>query len=415
MEAYYMSRKRETSYFNRRRTVLKLQLMVVVISGVISLQWVIFQVIEYFFWNGYGKNNRTVGIAFVAVAIAFTSVCVVISRIKDTSLFKKPLKRDELNVYKAIIDRAMYDIDDDIFLSLIYEQAQQEKWAEVIRIGEVSSTLFWKMARYDLRISTGNLMIQAIDKLLKKEDSTQISFLKKKRASVLIDDLGYTYVGKNDFEKAEENITAGLQLAKEIKTHDLICKAYRHLSGILLQQAEKTSDESERDRFINEARSKYQDSKKELKWIFNPFRKIELSASLHYLLGRIFLVEKNYSEAINEYQKAKRRFEAISDFEHQVKVFYQIGLAYECSNHNPKLVVIQYETGYNEAVKLVDNEQILKNGCALCHIYSEEQDEQKFLLYYHNSYRVATALKNEQIIKDLRQLKQKLNTQEVIP
>lgn len=410
-----MSRKRETSYFNRRRTVLKLQLMVVVISGVINLQWVIFQVIEYFFWNGYGKSNQRVGIAFVALAIAFVGISIVISRIKDTSIFKKPLKRDELNVYKEIIDRAMYEINDDIFLSLIREQAQQEKWADVIRIGEVSSTLFWKMARYDLRISTGNLIIQAVDKLSLKEASTQASFLRKKKASVLIDDLGYTYVGKNDFGEAEKNITKGLHLAKSIKTHDLACKAYRHLSGIMLQRAEKTSDESERDKFISEARSKYEDSRKELKWIFNPFRKIELSAFLHYLLGRIYLVEKNYSEAINEYQKAKRRFAAISDFEHRVKVFYQIGLAYEHSNHNPELVITQYEMGYHEAVKLVDNEQILKNGYALCRIYSEEQDEQKFMLYYPTSYRVATALKNEQLIKDLEQLKQRLNTQEVIP
>ena len=140
-----------------------------------------------------------------------------------------------------------------------------------------------------------------------------------------------------------------------------------------------------------------------------------MSAFLHYLLGRIYLVEKNYSEAINEYQKAKRRFAAISDFEHRVKVFYQIGLAYEHSNHNPELVITQYEMGYHEAVKLVDNEQILKNGYALCRIYSEEQDEQKFMLYYPTSYRVATALKNEQLIKDLEQLKQRLNTQEVIP
>lgn len=248
--------------------------MVVVISGVISLQWVIFQIIEYFFLDGFGENDQTAGIIFIAVAIASVTVVIGISKIKDTSIFKKPLKSDELNVYKEIIDRAMYEIDDDVFLSLIQEQMQQEKWENVIRIGEVSSALFWKMARYDIRISNGQYMIKAIDILLSKEDATQTSLLKKKKASVLIDDLGYTYVGKENYLEAEKNIKEGLQLAEEVKAHALVCKAYRHLSGIMLQYAENSSDETVRKSYLEQATERHKESKKELIHVINPIKKL---------------------------------------------------------------------------------------------------------------------------------------------
>lgn len=383
--------------------------MVVVISGVISLQWVIFQVIEYFFLDGFGENNQTAGIIFIAVAIASVTVVIGISKIKDTSIFKKPLKSDELNVYKEIIDRAMYEIDDDVFLSLIQEQIQQEKWENVIRIGEVSSALFWKMARYDIRISNGQYMIKAIDILLSKEDATQTSLLKKKKASVLIDDLGYTYVGKENYLEAEKNIKEGLQLAEEVKAHALVCKAYRHLSGIMLQYAENSSDETVRKSYLEQATERHKESKKELIHVINPIKKIELAAFLFYLMGRIRTTEKNYTEAIAEYKKAMSWFKRISDAEHGVKVFYQIGVAYERSGHDIDIVIDYYRSGFEGAVRLVDNEQILKNGCALCRIYSEKKDVSRFKSYYGNVLKVAAALKNDQLIAELEGYKQKLS------
>ena len=383
--------------------------MVVVISGVISLQWVIFQVIEYFFLDGFGENNQTAGIIFIAVAIASVTVVIGISKIKDTSIFKKPLKSDELNVYKEIIDRAMYEIDDDVFLSLIQEQIQQEKWENVIRIGEVSSALFWKMARYDIRISNGQYMIKAIDILLSKEDATQTSLLKKKKASVLIDDLGYTYVGKENYLEAEKNIKEGLQLAEEVKAHALVCKAYRHLSGIKLQYAENSSDETVRKSYLEQATERHKESKKELIHVINPIKKIELAAFLFYLMGRIRTTEKNYTEAIAEYKKATSWFKRISDAEHGVKVFYQIGVAYERSGHDIDIVIDYYRSGFEDAVRLVDNEQILKNGCALCRIYSEKKDVSRFKSYYGNVLKVAVALKNDQLIAELEGYKQKLS------
>lgn len=389
--------------------------MVVVISGVISLQWVIFQVIEYFFLDGFGENNQRAGFIFNAVAIASVLVVIGISKIKDTSIFKKPLKSDELNVYKEIIDRAMYEIDDDVFLSLIQEQMQQEKWENVVRIGEVSSTLFWKMARYDIRILNGQYMIKAIDILLSKEDTTQITLLKKKKAAVLIDDLGYTYVGKENYSEAEKNIKEGLQLAEEVRAHALVCKANRHLSGIMLQYAEKTSDESERKMHLEHATEKYKKSKKELIHVFNPIQKIELAAFLFYLMGRIRTAEKNYTAAIAEYKRAASWFKRISDAEHGVKVFYQIGAAYERSEHAIDIVIEQYKSGFEDAVKLVDNEQILKNGCALCRIYSEKQDISRFRLYYGNVLKVASALRNDRLIAELEGYNRKLNLQEVNP
>lgn len=404
-----MIRNRETDFFKRRRGINKLQFMVVVISGVISLQWVVFQVIEYFFLDGLGENDQRTGIIFIIVAIALVFAVIEISRIKDTSIFKKPLKSDELNVYKEIIDRAMYEINDEVFLSLIQEQIQQEKWENVLRIGEVSSTLFWKMARYDIRIANGEHMITAIDTLLLGAETSRKDILKKKKAAVLIDDLGYTYVGKMNLEEAQNNIFKGLQIAEEIKAHDLACKAYRHLSGIMVQNAEGAADESRKKEHIRDALEKYRESRKELKWVLSPIRKIQLSAFLFYLLGRIKTAEENYTEAISEYRKAKRRFSLISDDEHLVKVFYQTGLAYELSKHSDSIVIKQYKTGYEAAIKLVDNEQILKNGCALCRIYSRKQNVASFMLYFNNVLRVATVLKNDRLKTELEEYRQKLN------
>lgn len=126
-------------------------------------------------------------------------------------------------------------------------------------------------------------------------------------------------------------------------------------------------------------------------------------------MGRIRTTEKNYTEAIAEYKKATSWFKRISDAEHGVKVFYQIGAAYERSGHDIDIVIDYYRSGFEDAVRLVDNEQILKNGCALCRIYSEKKDVSRFKSYYGNVLKVAAALKNDQLIAELEGYKQKLS------
>lgn len=157
------------TYYSRLETFNKLQIVVVVVSGVISLQWVIYQVTEYFFFDGLGENSIIGGILFTVLAGLLVSAVLGLQSLKNRIIFNKPLNQDELNVYKEIIDRAMYKIDDEVFLSLILEKKELGKWEDVLRIGEVSSKLFWKMARYDVRIKNGDIMLSALDELEKKE------------------------------------------------------------------------------------------------------------------------------------------------------------------------------------------------------------------------------------------------------
>lgn len=175
------------------------------------------------------------------------------------------------------------------------------------------------------------------------------------------------------------------------------------MSGINLQLAERSSDRLEKERFISVAEEKYRESQKEQRHVsfFKIVKRIELKAFLYYLLGRILTVKSDYSDALKNYDKAKKLFDIISDDAHGVKIFYQRGQVFEKSGHNIDKVIQQYKTGYDLASQLVDNEQILKNGCALCRLYGDHGDKASFNMYYNNVYHVAVELKKDTQLQEL--------------
>lgn len=393
----------DNDFFTWQVVINKLQLFVIVIAGVINLMWVMFQMIEYFFISSLWENSKVIGTIFIILACAIAIIVARFNRFKSYSFLNHPTKKDELNVYKKIIDRSIYNIDDSVLLSLIKNEGAQENWENVLQIGMVSSTMFWRMSRYDLRIRNGEYVKEAIEKL--KNNPEYLSNkrctkkLNKKLATILIDDLGYTYVEKGEYVNAETNIKNGLSKAIEIGDKVLICKSYRHLSGIYLQLARKEDNQMKTN--INEARKYYINAKGTANKILSPKSKIEMYAFLNYLIGSIEIVDKEFNKAIKHFNISRRMFEFIHDYSRGVKVYYQYGQVYERTGHKLETVVKMYKLGYNRAKLLLRNDQTLKNGCALCRIFSQEGEKEEFFKYYKEVYELSKELKELEIQKEL--------------
>lgn len=139
-----------------------------------------------------------------------------------------------------------------------YVQALSQKGRDqhVLRLRDALSRHLWVEGLLRARVALGDVAERSAAKLGAEE----------KQVAALVDDLGWTLVAMEDYEKASEKIKLGLRIAERAGLHYWVAKAHRHLSGIAtvkhdfpavaahLDQSEKSagqiSDEKERDEML---------------------------------------------------------------------------------------------------------------------------------------------------------------------
>lgn len=136
--------------------------------------------------------------------------------------------------------------------------------------------------------------------------------------------------------------------------------------------------------------------------IVDGYEKKRMKAFLKYLHGNILLVTGSPIEAIGEFNTSKKEFERIHDYGSAVKIFYCLGQIYELQEDKTKSIET-YKQGFDEAEKLERNDQVLKNGFALCQLL-KEKDKDEFVKYYTKIYQLANELGNKVIIEELNQI-----------
>lgn len=387
----------------------KVQGFIISIFACLNILWLLVQIIDYFFLTDVLKNCMFIGSFIIIISFIIPGIIELEEYWK-----RKVLKRtfhdslssldEKIEVYKKIIDRCIFDIEDDILLKCILVEKEVNNWEEVIHIGNISAELYWRISRYKLRIKNGEIMLDAIKHMQNNDEIEDLQLLKSK---ILIDDIGYTLAEldiQHNAEKARENIEKGLSIAKCKSDSFLISKAYRHLAGtylkeIRLMMGQDIIIQDKMDCCIKYYELACEESNK----ITDNYEKKRMKAFLKYLHGNILYVQGSWFDAWEEYTLSKKQFERINDFGSAVKIYYCMGNVYE-KQHDKTKAINTYIDGFNESQKLERNDQVIKNGLAICHLV-KGNDEKMFEYYYIQVSKLAKEFANQQVIAELDKIK----------
>ncbi|MCM1118342.1 MAG: hypothetical protein NC543_03185 [bacterium] len=383
----------------------KVQGFILSIFASLNILWLLVQIIDYFFLTDVLKNCMFIG----SLIIIFSFIIPGVIELEEYWK-RKVLKRtfhdslssldEKIEVYKKIIDRCIFNIDDDILLKCILVEKEEKNWEEVICIGKISSELYWRISRYKLRIKNGEIMLDAIRNIQNDDENENMQLLK---AKILIDDIGYTLAEldiQHYAEKARENIEEGLSIAKCKSDYFLISKAYRHLAGTYLKEIRLMTGQDVliQDK-INCCVKYYEMACEESNKITDNYEKKRMKAFLKYLHGNILYVQGSWFDAWEEYILSKKQFERIKDFGSAVKIYYRIGNVYEKQKVKSK-AINTYIDGFNESQKLERNDQVMKNGLAICQLV-KGNNEKMYEYYYIQVSKLAKEFANQQVIAEL--------------
>lgn len=263
------------------------------------------------------------------------------------------LQNEEIiRFHRNIIDDCFDDIyknHKEILDKDIKNAFNNENWKQVIKIGKYGSRLFLMLACYDVRIKYGNYIVEASEKLGKRESM----------AMGYIDCIGWSYVQQKKYDDAIDNINKGLDEIKNLNTKDstiMKCKAYRHLVGIMLRENDIPKAKGYRDEF-----------EKYLEKLKGKDKKI-MKGSLHIIDGDIMALEsQDYENAKKCYKQASKLFMSCNDFERAVKVNYKLGWMDESMGQMPKALK-DYLVGFWLSDKVSRIDEKLKNCQGICRL-----------------------------------------------
>ena len=394
-----------------RATVIKvnkLQGFILSIFACLNILWLIIQIIDYFFVANVWKHCMLIGSLVLIISFTIPVIIEIAEHWKNEMLnrsFHDSISTldEKIEVYNKIIDRCIYNIEDDILLKCILVEKEEKNWDEVIRIGKISGELYWRISRYKLRIKNGELVLEAIKNLQNSEENAELQLL---RAKMLIDDIGYTLAELDihqNAEKARENIKKGLEIAEKYSDYYLISKAYRHLSGTYLKEIRLLEvQDSTRQEKLDMCMKYYGLANEESDKISDSYEKKRMKAFLKYLHGNILYVQGSCFEALEEYNLSKKQFERIDDFGSAVKIYFCLGNIFEMQSNKDK-AISTYIKGFNESQKLERNDQVIKNGLAICRLV-KENDAKMYESYYIQVSRLAEAFANQHIVEKLNEI-----------
>lgn len=364
----YESKRVKNLFYYVKKNASKHFANIVLIIGTTWLisdaTWTIINVYDYYKGTQSLENNKLLWIIVLLLPMVISSIYFIICK-KINNLKKKiehsknkNLNNNEIiHFYRNIID----DCFDDIYnghkkiLTQDIEQAKiNENWDEVIRLGKHGARLFLILSRYDLRITYGNYIIEAAEQ---KGDKESI-------AMGYIDCIGWSYVKKGEYEKADKNIKKGLSLLSNNNSSDSIvlkCKANRHLIGIALREKDKSNSKIYRTAF-----------EVELKKLKGPKKKLML-ASLNIIDGDIAAIENyDYEVAKKHYKLAHKLFLECEDIERAVKVQYKLGHVNEKMGQYPK-ALREYLIGFYQSEIISRIDEKYNNCIGICRIISIDE------------------------------------------
>jgi tetratricopeptide (TPR) repeat protein len=247
-------------------------------------------------------------------------------------------------------DKNENDIENDpsVYETLtanLNKMMSKKEYSEVTRIGGLLSRALWIAGEYGNRITIGNLVYEAA---CKNSDDTA-------RAMALIDDIGWTYVLINNFNKAKTNILEGIKIAED-KPY-WIAKGYRHLFNIELLQGDDEDHIAAANNWLDLACESAAN-------ISDPQQKAEMQDGIDYDKIELLIQEEKLQEAQTEAEKVLNMYKSRNDKERMAKLYSLLGKIAFVMEDYPKSTG-HFLDGLTMAEKSNQKDEIIKNSMGL--------------------------------------------------
>lgn len=233
-------------------------------------------------------------------------------------------------------------------VKIVTRLSEEKKYLDVVRFGSTVSRYLHLNGNTNEKIEIGKLV----------EDAASKEGRIYEQVSALIDDLGWSKSVEGDIEVAKRNINSGIELALKNEMYYFAAKGERHLSGIEkheknipqfeqhLKNAENYtsqildhSEKNEMEASLFLAKAKYaleinnlNDAETYAKQAFEKFKgDTDRQVKVHALLGNIYLANRKFQDAKNEFNKGYKKCKDIRKDEYAKNA---VGLAKLALNEN---------------------------------------------------------------------------------
>ena len=234
---------------------------------------------------------------------------------------------------------------------------------------------------FDMRLTDASQTVKYADKALSL--ANKINFAKGAADAYRIKGLGEYYLGNS--ERAIESYLLALDKYQSIQSVIGEVRIYLNISSLYMSiDADKCIE------YLNSAMDLYKSGK-----IANQ----NLLASLYLNFGNIYQLQKNYSKALNSYQKSYSIINTIGNPELEVTLLQNLGVINYSTGAKDKAKKYLFEA-LNKAKELDLNQRVAQINVTLAEIYVSEQDYNKAEASLVEGKAYAALVKNEGVLHD---------------
>lgn len=314
-------------------------------GGTCAALFTILSIISFFAGEDFTYNNFDTWLKvylYLSIAFIITAMQIII----QLFLINKNHQKDN-EIRKESGDSLLY------YLESAFEQ---ERWTEVVKIGTSLSEALWYTGKFSLRIRIGELL----------EESARNSNNDYVRAEALLDDLGWS---KHRMKMGGiSEIKKGLNLATENNFPYLISKGHRHLCHIEADAGH-----------VEVALNHYKVAIDNIERIEDKRKRQEMRGNVEYAHAKIFYAQSNYTEALKSIAITIAQYKLNNDPDREVKMYNFKGEILLRSEPTDELALDAFQYGYQLALKISNNVNILRNAISISKIYKSRGSDKMAL------------------------------------
>jgi tetratricopeptide (TPR) repeat protein len=330
-----MAKMELTPHSNWKKLLL---FSVVTFGGTCLTLFAVLSAMGYFAGTGfvYEKFDQWVKIyLYLSVSIITTSIQIIAQLFKFNNKFQK-----DANIKKE---------SGDSLLRYIESAFEQERWTEVVKIGVSLSEALWYTGKFSLRIKIGGLL----------EESARHCNNMFVRSLALLDDLGWSMYRMNKTHGVSE-IKRGLAIAEENNFSYLIAKGHRHLCHIEADAGK-----------IDVALDHYYIAINSISKIEDKAKQQEMRGNVEYAHAKIYKAESQFDKALDAIAISIAQYRLNNDKDREVKMYNFKGEMH-LRNGDKELALESFQVGYELAVEISNNVNIVSNAISIATIYKEQ-------------------------------------------
>ncbi|MBE6738298.1 MAG: hypothetical protein E7566_06575 [Ruminococcaceae bacterium] len=290
-----------------------------------------------FFLNDFQLALQQVGVlGFIILLLSCVIIAIAFSLIKNRRLFNENDENESTDISsEKLFDAIASELD---------RMMGNKEYSDVIRIGSALSRALWISGEYKNRINIGTLVYEAASKI---NDNVAIT-------KTLIDDIGWTYVVADDYDKAIRNISSGIERAKIGSLNYWIAKGYRHLFNIYLLK----NDNKNATLNLNNAEIALKDIKEEKS-------RMEMENGIEYDKIELLINNKKYDDGIEKGEILLKQYNERLDKERVAKTCSLLGKINYLKGEYFRAIEIFLE-GLQSATICRRTDEMIKCSMGLC-------------------------------------------------